>query len=111
MMALLRVHELKTYFHTKEGPARAVDGVSFEIERGETFSLVGESGCGKSVTALSIMQLIPRPAGYFAGGSIEYDGRDLLKLPETERRRVRGNEIAMIFQEPMSALNPVLTGG
>ena len=110
-MALLRVHELKTYFHTKEGPARAVDGVSFEIERGETFSLVGESGCGKSVTALSIMQLVPQPAGYFAGGSIEYDGRDLLKLPETERRRVRGNEIAMIFQEPMSALNPVLTVG
>ena len=110
-MTLLRVTELKTYFHTKEGPARAVDGVSFEIERGETFSLVGESGCGKSVTALSIMQLVPQPAGYFAGGSIEYDGRDLLKLPETERRRVRGNEIAMIFQEPMSALNPVLTVG
>ncbi len=108
---LLRVQNLKTHFRTKEGPARAVDGISFEIEEGKTFALVGESGCGKSVTALSIIQLIPQPAGYYAGGSIEYKGRDLLRLSEFEKRKLRGSEISMIFQEPMTSLNPVLTVG
>ena len=108
---LLRVRELKTYFHTKEGPAQAVDRVSFEIAEGETFCLVGESGCGKSVTALSIIQLIPQPSGYYAGGSIEYKGRDIVRLPEFEKRKFRGSEISMIFQEPMTSLNPVLTVG
>ena len=108
---LLRVHDLKTYFRTKAGPARAVDGVSFDLEAGETLCLVGESGCGKSLTALSIMQLVTQPAGYYAGGAIEYKGRDLMRLPEIEKRRLRGREMAMIFQEPMTSLNPVLTIG
>ena len=108
---LLQVRDLKTYFHTKTGPARAVDGVSFDIEAGETFCLVGESGCGKSLTALSIMQLVPQPPGYYAGGALVYKGRDLMRLPEAEKRRLRGREIAMIFQEPMTSLNPVLTVG
>jgi peptide/nickel transport system ATP-binding protein len=108
---LLQVRDLKTYFHTKTGPARAVDGVSFDIEAGETFCLVGESGCGKSLTALSIMQLVPQPPGYYAGGALVYKGRDLMRLPESEIRRLRGREIAMIFQEPMTSLNPVLTVG
>ncbi|MHC4248774.1 MAG: ABC transporter ATP-binding protein [Planctomycetota bacterium] len=108
---LLSVRNLKTYFKTKEGPSKAVDGVSFDVDRGETFALVGESGCGKSVTALSIMQLVPKPAGYFAGGEIVHEGRDLLRLPEVERFTVRGSKIGMIFQEPMTALNPVLSVG
>ena len=108
---LLHVEDLKTYFHTQAGPARAVDGVSFDITAGETFCLVGESGCGKSVTALAIMQLVPQPAGYYAGGKILYQGRDLLRLPEVEKRRLRGREMSMIFQEPMTSLNPVLTVG
>jgi peptide/nickel transport system ATP-binding protein len=108
---LLRVRDLKTYFHTKAGPARAVDGVSFDIAAGETFCLVGESGCGKSVTALSIMQLVTQPAGYYAGGTIVYEGQDLLRLPEAEKRHLRGRKMAMIFQEPMTSLNPVLTIG
>ena len=108
---LLRVRDLQTYFRTGAGVARAVDGVSFDIRRGETYALVGESGSGKSVTALSIIQLIQKPAGFIAGGSIEYQGQDILRLPEMEKRQYRGNEIAMIFQEPMSSLNPVLTVG
>jgi peptide/nickel transport system ATP-binding protein len=108
---LLRVRDLKTYFHTKEGPARAVDGVSFDIAAGETLALVGESGSGKSVTALSIMQLVAQPAGYYAGGTIEYQGKDIMRLPEAEKRKLRGREISMIFQEPMTSLNPVLTVG
>ncbi|MHC4607997.1 MAG: ABC transporter ATP-binding protein, partial [Planctomycetota bacterium] len=108
---LLKVRDLKTYFRTSEGTARAVDGVSFDIRRGESFALVGESGCGKSVTALSIIQLIQRPAGYIAGGTIEYRGRDIVRIPETEKRKLRGNEISMIFQEPMTSLNPVFTVG
>jgi peptide/nickel transport system ATP-binding protein len=108
---LLRVRDLKTYFHTKAGPARAVDGVSFDIAAGETFCLVGESGCGKSITALSIMQLVPQPAGYCAGGEIIYKDRDVLRLPEAEKRRLRGSDMSMIFQEPMTSLNPVLTVG
>jgi peptide/nickel transport system ATP-binding protein len=108
---LLQVRDLKTYFRTKSGPARAVDGVSFDVAAGETVCLVGESGCGKSVTALSVMQLVAQPAGYYAGGAILYKGRDLLRLPEAEKRRLRGRELAMIFQEPMTSLNPVLTVG
>src|SRR5215470_6136434 len=108
---LLRVRDLKTYFHTKEGPAKAVDGISFNIEAGETVALVGESGCGKSMTALSIIQLVPQPAGYHPSGSIEFLGQDIMQLPETEKRRLRGSAISMIFQEPMTALNPVLTVG
>ena len=108
---LLRVRDLKTYFRTAEGIAKAVDGVSFEIRRGETFALVGESGCGKTVTALSAIQLIQKPAGYIAGGAIEYRGRDIVRIPEVEKRKLRGNEISMIFQEPMTSLNPVFTIG
>jgi ABC-type dipeptide/oligopeptide/nickel transport system ATPase component len=108
---LLRVHDLKTYFHTKDGAARAVDGVSFDVAAGETVALVGESGSGKSVTALSIMQLVPQPAGYYASGSIEFQGRDILRLSAAEKRRMRGSAMSMIFQEPMTSLNPVLTVG
>jgi len=110
-MSLLAVRDLKTYFRTGEGLARAVDGVSFDIHQGQTFALVGESGCGKSITALSIMQLIPEPAGYIAGGEIFYKDTDVVRLSEWEKRRIRGNDISMIFQEPMTSLNPVLTIG
>lgn len=108
---LLQVSHLKTYFRTSEGLARAVDGVSFEIQRGEIFALVGESGCGKSVTALSIIQLVPEPAGFIAGGEIYYKGREITRLSEWEKRQIRGNEISMVFQEPMTSLNPVLAIG
>jgi len=107
----IEVRDLRTYFYTSEGIGRAVDGVSFDVLRGETLGLVGESGCGKSVTALSILRLVPSPPGRIAGGEIRYEGRDLLKLSMKEMRRVRGNEISMIFQEPMTSLNPVLTVG
>ncbi len=109
--SLLSVHDLKTYFRTGEGLARAVDGISFDIHKGQTFALVGESGCGKSVTALSIMQLVPEPTGYIAGGQIFYRDTDIVRLSEWEKRRIRGNEISMIFQEPMTSLNPVFTIG
>ena len=108
---LLRVRDLKTYFRTAEGIAKAVDGVSFDIHRGEIFALVGESGCGKTVTALSTIQLIQKPAGFIAGGAIEYKGKDIVRIPEIEKRKLRGNEISMIFQEPMTSLNPVFTVG
>ena len=108
---LLEVRDLKTYFHSEEGVARAVDGVSWSIERGETLALVGESGCGKSVSALSVMRLVPEPPGRYAGGEIRFRGRDLLGLSESEMRDVRGDRIAMIFQEPMTSLNPVYTVG
>ena len=108
---LLQVTDLRTFFRTQDGLSRAVDGISFEINPGETFALVGESGCGKSVTALSIMQLVQQPAGYIASGKIEYRGRDIVRLPEIEKRALRGNEISMVFQEPMTSLNPVLTVG
>ena len=108
---LVQVRDLKTYFHTEAGIAKAVDGVSFDIFEGEVLGLVGESGSGKSVTALSIMRLIPDPPGEVVGGSILYQGRDLLKLSWEEIRDVRGNEISMIFQEPMTSLNPVVTIG
>lgn len=107
--ALLKVENLQTQFRTEGGLVKAVDDVSFEVRAGETFALVGESGCGKSVTALSIMGLIPSPPGQITGGTIEFDGQDLLQLPSTEMRSIRGSRIGMIFQEPMSSLNPVLT--
>ena len=108
---LLSVQNLKTYFRTPEGVARAVDGISFDIKPNEIFALVGESGCGKSVTALSIIQLVAQPAGFIADGAIYYKGQDLTRLPEVEKRKVQGNDIAMIFQEPMTSLNPVFTIG
>ncbi|MEA2627069.1 MAG: peptide/nickel transport system ATP-binding protein, partial [Candidatus Binatota bacterium] len=111
MPALLDVRDLHTHFVTDSGVARAVDGVSFAVAKGETLGMVGESGCGKSVTALSILRLVPSPPGEIVGGSILYEGTDLLKLEEHAMRRVRGREIAMIFQEPMSSLNPVFTIG
>jgi peptide/nickel transport system ATP-binding protein len=106
---LLKVQDLCAYFRTGGGVAKAVDGVTFSIRPAETFALVGESGCGKSVTALSILGLLPRPAGYIAGGSILLHGRDIAHLPPVEMRKIRGNRISMIFQEPMTALNPVFT--
>ncbi len=111
MPTLLEVKGLKTTFATAAGPVRAVDGVSWDVQEGETVALVGESGCGKSVSALSIMRLIEGPAGRIDSGEIIYKGRDLLKLSEEEMRNVRGGEIGMVFQEPMTALNPVLTIG
>jgi peptide/nickel transport system ATP-binding protein len=109
--ALLRVEDLRTHFHTRDGVVRAVDGVSFEVRPGETLAIVGESGCGKSVTAMSILRLLPMPPARIAGGSIVFEGRDLLALDEAEMRRVRVNLISMVFQEPMTSLNPVLTIG
>ena len=108
---LLQVDNLRTYFHTPYGIARAVDGVSFVLEQGETLALVGESGCGKSMTALSILQLVPEPAGYIDGGRILFEGKDLLDLTWSQMRQVRGNDIAMIFQEPMTSLNGTRTVG
>src|SRR5581483_12187525 len=108
---LLEVRDLQTYFFTERGVGRAVDGVSFAVPAGSTMGLVGESGCGKSVTALSILRLIASPPGRIVSGSILFNGRDLVSLPEEELRQVRGNEIAMIFQEPMTSLNPVFTIG
>src|SRR3954447_22556362 len=109
-MALLEVENLQTHFRTPDGVNRAVDGVSFQVREGETLAVVGESGCGKSVTANSILRLIPEPPGKIAG-SIRFLGTDLLKLAEAAMRDIRGNEISMIFQEPMTSLNPVLTIG
>jgi oligopeptide/dipeptide ABC transporter ATP-binding protein len=108
---LLEVRDLKTTFLTAAGVVRAVDGVSWDIEAGETVALVGESGCGKSVTALSIMRLVAPPAGRIESGQILYKGQDLLTLTEEQMRKVRGREITMVFQEPMTSLNPVLTIG
>ncbi|MFW6125306.1 MAG: ABC transporter ATP-binding protein, partial [Pirellulales bacterium] len=108
---LLEVQDLRTYFHTDEGVATAVDGVSFSVKRGRTLALVGESGCGKSVTALSILRLVPQPPGRIEGGRILLEGRDLLGLSEAEMRKVRGGDVAMIFQEPATSLNPVFTVG
>ena len=107
---ILEVRDLQTFFFTPSGVLRAVDGVSLAIERGRTLGIVGESGCGKSVTALSIMRLIS-PPGHIVGGEVWYQGRDLLRLREREMRRIRGKEIALVFQEPMTSLNPVLTLG
>ncbi len=108
---LLEVNNLTTYFYTDEGTARAVDGVSWSIPKGKTLGLVGESGCGKSVTALSILRLVQSPPGNIEAGEVLYKGKDLMALSESELRAIRGNEISMIFQEPMTSLNPVFTIG
>src|SRR6202158_641963 len=108
---LLDVKNLKTYFFTDEGVVRAVDGVDLYIEKGETLGVVGEAGCGKSVTALSIMKLIPAPPGKIVEGEILYNGTNLVDLPAGQMRKIRGKEISMIFQEPMTSLNPVFTCG
>jgi oligopeptide transport system ATP-binding protein len=107
-MALLEVRDLKTWFHTRDGIVRAVDGVSFDVEAGQTVGIVGESGSGKSVTCYSLLGLIPMPPGRIEGGEARFDGVDLLKLPEPELRRIRGRRIGFIFQDPMTSLNPYL---
>jgi oligopeptide/dipeptide ABC transporter ATP-binding protein len=111
MAALLRVNDLRTSFFTSDGEVRAVDGVTFDIGDGRTVGLVGESGCGKSVTALSIVRLLPKGIGRIVGGTVQFNGKDLASLQEEDMRRIRGNEISMIFQEPMTSLNPVMTVG
>ncbi|RJQ55260.1 MAG: ABC transporter ATP-binding protein [Desulfobacteraceae bacterium] len=108
---LLQIRSLKTYFHIRGSVLRAVDDVSLTLLHGETLGLVGESGCGKSVTASSVMGLVPIPPGFFAGGEILFEGEDLLKVPESGMRRIRGKKISMIFQEPMTSLNPVFSVG
>jgi oligopeptide/dipeptide ABC transporter ATP-binding protein len=110
-MAVLEVNDLKTHFFTREGVVQAVDGISFSVEKGQTLGIVGESGCGKSVTALSIMGLIPKPPAKIVGGEVLFDGKDLTKLNERELQSIRGSEIAMIFQDPMTSLNPTLKIG
>src|SRR6201995_2276903 len=105
-MALLEVSNLQTHFGTPDGVVRAVEGLSFAIDAGETVAIVGESGCGKSVTSMSILRLLQDPRAKI-GGAIQFDGRDLLTLPDAEMRKIRGDDISMIFQEPMTSLNPV----
>ena len=111
MKTLLEINNLKTHFFTHEGTVKAVDGVSFKINQGETLGIVGESGSGKSVTALSVMKLIPYPPGKIVNGEIYFEGKDLLKLNDKEIRKIRGKKISMIFQEPMTSLDPVFTIG
>ncbi|ASR47777.1 dipeptide/oligopeptide/nickel ABC transporter ATP-binding protein [Paenibacillus kribbensis] len=111
MNNLLSIEHLSTHFYTEEGTVKAVDDISFRVKPGETVCIVGESGCGKSITAMSIMGLIQSPGGKVAGGSIRFEGTDLLELGRNEMRTIRGHDISMIFQEPMSSLNPVLTIG
>jgi peptide/nickel transport system ATP-binding protein len=111
MAPLLAVRDLRTHFFTADGVTRAVDGVSFEVSPGETLGIVGESGCGKSVTALSVMRLLPDRLARIVGGTVSFEGRDLAPLDEAAMRRIRGNAMAMVFQEPMTSLNPVLTVG
>ena len=108
---IIEIDDLKVWFANRDGITRAVDGVSFDLLRGETLGIVGESGCGKSVTAMTMLQLIPSPPSVIAGGAIRYNGEDLLKFDEERMRAIRGNEISMIFQDPMTSLNPVLTVG
>ncbi|MBI4641500.1 MAG: ABC transporter ATP-binding protein [Candidatus Tectomicrobia bacterium] len=108
---LLKVSNLKTYFFTREGVVKAIDGVDFELHRGEVLGIVGESGCGKSVTALSILRLVPNPPGRIVEGEVIFEGKDLLTLSDGEIREIRGNRISMIFQDPMTSLNPVFTIG
>ena len=110
-MAFLEVKNLRTHFFTRRGIVKAVDGVDFHVGRGETFGLVGESGCGKSVTCLSILRLVPQPAGQIVEGEILLEGSDLLKKSEGEMRRIRGSRVSMILQDPMTSLNPVFTVG
>jgi peptide/nickel transport system ATP-binding protein len=109
--SLLEVRGLRTYFASERGEVRAVDGVDFSLERGRTLGIVGESGCGKSVTALSIMGLVPQPPGRIAGGEVLFEGKDLLKLPAQQLRDLRGDQLSMIFQEPMTSLNPAFPVG
>ena len=111
MPPLLEVKDLHTEFRTGAGLVRAVDGISYTVEPGETVAIVGESGSGKSVSALSVLRLIPDPPGRITGGEIRFAGRDILQLSDAEMREVRGGEIGMVFQEPMTSLNPVLTIG
>ena len=108
---LLQINELQTHFFTSEGVVRAVNGVSYDVQPGETLGLVGESGSGKSVSALSLMRLIPNPPGKIVGGEVIFDGESLLDVDDARMREIRGNDIAMVFQEPMTSLNPVLTIG
>jgi ABC-type dipeptide/oligopeptide/nickel transport system ATPase component len=108
---LLDIRNLKTYFRVRGGVLKAVDDVSLSIRQGETLGLVGESGCGKSVTASTVMGLIPMPPGFIAGGEVVFEGKDLLKMSESRMREIRGKKISMIFQEPMTSLNPVFTVG
>jgi len=109
MDALLQVDNLKTQFFTQDGVVKAVNGVSFRLGQGETLGVVGESGCGKSITAMSIMRLIPQPPGKIVDGQVLFQGKDILKMSDEQVRDIRGNDIAMIFQDPMTSLNPVLT--
>ena len=111
MAKLLEVRDLATHFFTQDGVVKAVDGISYELEEGETVGIVGESGCGKSVSALSVMRLVASPPGRTVAGEVIFDGEDLLKVDDSEMRKIRGNRIAMVFQEPMTSLNPVLTIG
>jgi oligopeptide transport system ATP-binding protein len=111
MPPLLQVKDLRTYFYTEEGLVKAVDGVTFDVQEGETLALVGESGCGKSVSALSLLKLLPIPPARIVSGEVLFEGDDMMKLNEDELRKIRGNRIAMVFQEPMTSLNPVLTIG
>ncbi|MGR3570721.1 ABC transporter ATP-binding protein [Brevirhabdus sp.] len=108
---VLELNDLRTHFDTRDGVVKAVDGLSFAVRPGEILGIVGESGCGKSITSLSVMQLVPSPPARYASGEIRYNGRDLLKASQTEMRKIRGNDISMIFQDPMSSLNPVLSIG
>jgi len=111
MGGLLEIRNLKTYFHVRGALLKAVDDVTLNMKKGETLGLVGESGCGKSVTASTIMGLVPMPPGFIAGGEILFEGVDLVKVPESKMRKIRGSQISMIFQEPMTSLNPVFTVG
>jgi ABC-type dipeptide/oligopeptide/nickel transport system ATPase component len=110
-VSILQIQDLKTQFATRKGIVRAVDGVDLTLQKGETLGVVGESGCGKSVMALSILGLVPKPQGRIVGGSIIFEGKDLVNLSSREIRRIRGNDISMIFQEPMTSLNPVFKVG
>ena len=110
-MPLLRLDNLKTYFDTRQGTVRAVDGVSLELEKGETLGVVGESGSGKSVTCYSLLRLIPQPPGRIVSGTAFFDSVDLLKIPKTHLNRIRSRKISMIFQDPMSSLNPYMRVG
>ena len=109
MTTLLEIDGLKTHFFTDEGIVKAVDNVSFDLAEGEILGLVGESGCGKSVTALSLMRLVPNPPGRIVGGAILFQGKDILQLTDSQMRRIRGSQFSMVFQEPMTSLNPVLS--